>query len=425
VKRSLILEIVKGPGKGKVFSRTIESGQKVTMGRQQPVDVRLVKPSVSRLHCTLSNRDGEIELEDHAMNPTLLNGERIYAKTAVAGGDILKIGEFHLQLEIHERTSLLSGKLTGEALLLEMLSAAPGWPGADSTVIFGPGGTPLKPSNLVGKMFGPYLILQAIGKGGTAEVFRACRVHDNVTFAVKVFRGNPRRVPQQVQRFHRETRLLMQLAHPNITRIIEGGERYGALYIICEYLRGRTLKSLLKWQPRLSIQVALTIAYQLADGLSHAAEHGIIHRDVNPANLLVQTREDKIQVKLIDFGLGKQIGDVGITAFGEGFGTPGYMAPEQLEGACQADLRSDIHGVGAVLYHMLSGRPPREAATVADFIEEMRRSIPSLAEAMPDCPLALVQLVDRCLEIEPAQRFQNYGELLRSLARIPRTLAGA
>jgi len=419
LKLSIQLEIVKGPARGRVFSGQLEHEQDMTVGRKQPVEVWLPKANVSRCHCTLTNRNGLLELNDQSSNSTIVNGEPVNGSRVLAPGDILLIGPFHLHLTIHDEESPLFGDVTREEDLEDSLHGDPAFSEAADGYATGYFQS-ISPH--VGSIFGDCRIMHSIGEGSTSEVFQARRLDDDGVVAVKVSAKLSSMTEEAIERFRRESVLLKQLDHPRIMRVFESGEKNGVLYMICEYLGGRTLHMLLQRRGELSLSVSLRIAAQLVEGLGCAAEQGIIHRDINPRNLFIRVRNKKLGVKVIDFGLGKQLGETGkkggITTPGEGFGTPGYMAPEQIERAKNADLRSDVYGVGAVLFRMLVGRPPRIMRDWQQFMQEMKRGIPSLAELAPACPPALVELVDRCLRADPSKRFQEYDTLLAELSAL-------
>ncbi len=385
------------------------------IGRRSPVDVWLPRASVSRHHCTITNRSGALELTDHASNPTILNGQPVDGATPLAANDILQLGDFHLRLEIQQEDSLLFSRIISEDDLLDELSGED----ALAAMVAAPRlstGRLKAVSPHVGQMIAGYEIRYPIGEGATSEVFLAYDPVEKTRVAIKIFHSTPRPNKRQVERFRREARVAEQLKHPRIVNLLGSGEQDGALYLICEFLEGRTLAALLKVVQQLRPQGALEIAHQLADALAYASDLHIVHRDVNPRNVFVRTENRKLRVKLIDFGLAKQAGDTQLTRPGEGFGTLGYMAPEQLQRASAADLRSDIYGVGAVTYRMIAGRVHKCAQTASAMLEEVQRDTPSLKLVAPDCPTIVARLVDRCLAVDPAQRFQTYPELLREMA---------
>jgi len=455
MKLSVVIEIVKGPARGKIFNRLLEPGEDLTVGRMTPVDVWLPKASVSRRHCTMTNRDGALELTDHASNSTILNGHLIDGVTPLASGDMLQVGTFHLHLEIQQEDALLFSSSVSTDELLHTLSGENETEAEQKNAsVFSTGNQQIL-SPRVGQVVAGYALRYPIGEGATSEVFLGLKLSPEVTqlrqqlaeaedavaairtrlaeqldnpaprerVAIKIFQTEPPPTQQMLHRFAREARVLAQLDHPNIVKVLGSDEQDGEPYLICEYLQGRTLHALLKVLPVLTPGRALEIAQQLADALSYAANKDIIHRDVNPRNVFIRSKQRKIKVKLIDFGLAKQIGDMQVTLPGEGFGTLGYMSPEQLVEASSADIRSDIYGLGAIIFRMIAGEPHKSAKTLSELLEQINQTTPSLGTVAPGCPPTLVQLVDRCLAVDPAQRFQNYEALLSKMAKSHQLLA--
>lgn len=423
VRLSVQLEIVKGPARGKVFCQVVEPGGELTVGRDQNMDVWLPKSNVSRRHCTLRNEDGALLIADHASNPTRVSGRLLDGVEPVVTDDILLVGPFHLHLSIHTPDSPLFS--TGpEGDLADMLIGGGGpFGGRPATSGGFVTGRFQSISPLVGQVIGGYQLQHTLGQGTSSEVFLGRREgQDAGEVAIKMIRASPPPTPEQVERFKREARILHVLTHPRIMQILDEGEHDGQLYLVCELLPGRTLDAVLRQKGRLSPTLSLKIACQVAEALAYAWEHQIIHRDINPRNLVIHTDGSRISVKVIDFGLGKQLAEDRLTASGEGFGTPGYMAPEQVETAGQADLRADVYGIGATLFRMVAGRPPTQARSIQEFLEQLGNDRPSLAEVAPDVPQALSEVVDRCLQRDPRHRFADHTALQGQLSTVLRSL---
>jgi serine/threonine protein kinase len=250
-----------------------------------------------------------------------------------------------------------------------------------------------------GTRLGPYEIVAAIGAGGMGEVYKARDTRLDRAVAIKILPENLASDPQFRERFHREARAISQLAHPHICTLYDVGDSNGAAFLVMEYLEGETLEHRLK-RGALPLEQALQIATQLADALSLAHRHGIIHRDVKPGNVMLM----KSGAKLLDFGLAKT-GVAGatvtrwstlpttpanLTAQGTILGTFQYMAPEQLEGR-DADARSDVWALGAVLYEMVTGVRPFTGDTAVAIIGAILRDTPpAVSTRQPLAPLELI-----------------------------------
>ena len=277
-----------------------------------------------------------------------------------------------------------------------------------------------------GVRLGPYEILGLIGAGGMAEVYRARDTRLGREVAVKVVSEALGADEAFVERFEREARLVGSVNHPNVVALYDVGVHDGKPYFVTELLQGETLWTRLANGP-VPLPMALAWATQMAEGLAAAHERGIVHRDLKPENVLV-TRDG--HVKLLDFGIAKVIESAqepqptdggphdllnetvasagGKTATGLVIGTPGYMSPEQVRGD-PVDARTDLFSLGAVLYELLSGRRAFAAASGVESAYAILHQEPEPPPAT--VPIAVTQVVRRCLEKEPGRRFQSARDL--------------
>jgi len=264
-----------------------------------------------------------------------------------------------------------------------------------------------------GTRLGPYEILGPIGAGGMGEVYRARDARLGRDVAVKVLRGEPGHTPVQLRRFEQEARLAGSLNHPNVLTLYDVGSHEGAPYLVAELLEGRSLREALAPGP-LPLRKAVEYAQQVARGLAAAHERGIVHRDLKPANLFL-TKDGRI--KILDFGVAKlthaqplvEEPSKATTETAEGLvvGTAGYMSPEQVRGHA-VDARSDIFALGAVVYEMLSGHRAFSGETAADTLTAILTKDPEeLSRPGLEVPPSLERIVRRCLEKDPAERFQS------------------
>ncbi len=258
-----------------------------------------------------------------------------------------------------------------------------------------------------------YRILKKIGQGGMGAVYLAQQTSMDRLVARKVLPKSLAKQKEFKERFFREARAAGKLNHPNIVTAIDAQEAAGYCYIAMEYVKGRTVSSMLHQRGSLSEGEALSIGHQIASALAHAWEAGIVHRDVKPENFLC-TKEGV--AKLCDLGIAKAPSDAGLTQDGTALGTPRYIAPEQARGLETVDYRADIYSLGASLYHMLSGVPPFDGPTgPAIMLKHVNESLPSLKKRAPHVSRGTVQVVERMLAKDPAKRYQKPDDLLADL----------
>lgn len=279
------------------------------------------------------------------------------------------------------------------------------------------GGTP--------KTVGPFRLLRRLGAGGMAEAFEGLREGPGgFEQRVCIKRVLPLQAtdPELIRLFHREARLAAVLSHRNVTRVLEFGEDRGICYLALELVDGMDLRTLLRRVGRaLPVQLALLIALEIAQALEHAHTHGgrtgpVVHRDVSPANILLSFDGD---VKLTDFGIAKAIQDPRVTRSSTVRGNVWYMAPELLEHGAEAEPRSDLYSLGAVLYQCLSGRRPyRGPTTVAAMMALVKGEQIPLRVAAPDLPEEIYPVVERLMAHLPARRFPSARAAVDALAAV-------
>jgi eukaryotic-like serine/threonine-protein kinase len=275
----------------------------------------------------------------------------------------------------------------------------------------------------VGTRLGPYEILAPLGAGGMGEVYRARDTRLGREVAVKVLPEALSSDPERLARFEREARAVSSLNHPNVLAIHDVGAHAGVSYVVFELLEGQTLRERLLAE-RIPVGRAVDYGIQLARGLAAAHDKGIVHRDLKPENVFLTVDG---QLKILDFGLARRVApaaDADSTAAptrtaatepGVVMGTPGYMSPEQIRGQ-PADQRSDAFSLGAVLYEMLTGERAFRGASAADTLSAiLREHPPPPSSRRPEVTPALDRVVARCLEKNPAERFQSARDLAYAL----------
>jgi tetratricopeptide (TPR) repeat protein len=253
-----------------------------------------------------------------------------------------------------------------------------------------------------------YEIIKTLGEGGMGAVYKAHDRELERDVALKVIKPELANNPQILQRFKQELILARQVTDRNIIRIFDLGEASGIKYITMEYIEGQNLHQLLKQQGKLDIAEAVGIMEQVAAGLAAAHREGIIHRDLKPGNIM---RDANGRVVVMDFGLARTLSGDGMTQTGAMLGTIEYMSPEQAQGQ---DLKasSDIFTLGLILYELLVGITPfhAESAIASLVMRTQQRALP-LADVDKKIPGSLSNIVAKCLEKDPANRYQNAGEL--------------
>ena len=263
--------------------------------------------------------------------------------------------------------------------------------------------------------FDDYLILDLIGEGGMGQVYKACHRRLKRIVALKVLRPSDRDDDQAIRRFEREMEAVAKLSHPNIVVAHDAGWQQGVHYLVMEFVAGQDLKELVCERGPLPVEVAVSFVLQAARGLAYAHAQGVIHRDMKPANLLV---DDLGNIKILDLGLARlstrvfNDSDDGLTASGMLMGTVDYMAPEQALDTKTADARSDVYSLGCTFFYLLSGKRLYDGDTVSKRLLAHREDpIPALSVFRPDAPSALVRVFERMIAKCPSERFQSMEEV--------------
>ena len=263
---------------------------------------------------------------------------------------------------------------------------------------------------------GRYILERELGRGGMATVYLARDLKHDRLVALKVLLPELA-VALGPERFQREIRFAARLQHPHILSVYDSGEAAGQLWFTMPYVEGESLRDRLKREPQLPLDDALRVAREAAEALGYAHEHGVVHRDVKPENIML-TRDGNTLVA--DFGIARAVGGEGahqLTATGMSIGTPAYMSPEQAAGASDLDGRSDIYSLGCVLYEMLAGAPPFSGNTPQSVIaKRFSEPAPSVAVLRDTVPPAIEAAVAKALGREPEDRFATATEFARALA---------
>ncbi len=258
-------------------------------------------------------------------------------------------------------------------------------------------------------MLGEYEVLEAVGSGGMGIVFRALDPRLNRIVAVKVLAPELAVQTIAVQRFLREARAAAAVSHPNVVSIFHVEDKQRPPFLVMEFIAGRSLQQKIDEKGALGVKEILRIGMQAARGIAAAHAQGLVHRDVKPANILLENGVER--VKITDFGLARAVDDVGMTRTGTILGTPQYMSPEQANSQA-LDGRSDLFSLGCVLYAMATGRPPFRGNTTVEVILQVCEDEPTpIRDVNPDIPDWLAEIIDKLMAKSRADRFPAATEV--------------
>ncbi len=260
-----------------------------------------------------------------------------------------------------------------------------------------------------------YRIVELIGSGGMAQVYKAVNMSNRKIVAVKMLKDEYKDDAEFLRRFSREANAILTLSHENIVRAYGAGTHDGMPYLVMEYVEGHTLKDLISSNGALPVRTAIGITCQILDALSAAHAHGIIHRDVKPQNVIVT---DKGRVKLADFGIAREAKASTVTFSGSKvLGSVHYISPEQAKGTVATE-QSDLYSVGVCLYEMLTGTVPFEAdSTVSVALMHLQEKPVPPVQLVSDLPHSLNDIVLKALEKDPEKRYQTARDMRIDLVR--------
>jgi eukaryotic-like serine/threonine-protein kinase len=285
---------------------------------------------------------------------------------------------------------------------------------------------PLVPEHQLPRQFGEYELLEEIARGGMGIVYKARQTNLNRLVAVKVLLSGPLASSADLQRFQAEAEAVANLQHPNIVAIHEVGEHAGQPFFSMDYVEGPCLSELIREHPLPAARAAGYVK-TIAEAIQYAHERGVLHRDLKPSNVLI---DHAGQPRIIDFGLAKRLSsdpqlstiDDQLTLTGQVLGSPNFIPPEQAAGKRGAiGCHSDIYSLGAILYHLLTARPPFVAATAHEIVHQVLNTEPVGPRSLnPSVPRDLETICLKCLQKEPHRRYRTAQELADELSRFLR-----
>jgi serine/threonine protein kinase len=414
---------------------SLEAGQGLVLGRSLGVEVSIDDLRVSRKHTKLELSDKGLLVTDlQSANGTYLNGRRVL-KALVRTGDELKVGNATLKVAVDykgqnfldrkyrcdscSRTISVSTFAEGDVVQFEEKFVCPQCRERKATPAFS-----MVELGIVQRLFEEgFEILEKLSFSGLVPIFKAKKTTLDQLVAIKALPLAASVSHKKIARFIQEAKAQARLRHPNIVTIFDVKRTRDLLYIVMELIEGQTLFQEIQRAGRLATKDSLRVAYQVAKALAHARDKKIVHRDVKPHNIMVSLEGD---AKLIDFGLAKnlwEVTQVNITGEGETLGTVGYMAPEQIKTAKNADHRADIYGLGATLYHCLAGRPPFVEKTDKQLALAIEGQDP-LFERLTGVPLNAVALVAKMLQKRPQDRYATAEDVMRAIEAVVEEMLG-
>ena len=398
----LSIRVVAGPDAGRTF--TVEDGKTLVVGRGQQSDTQINDPSVSRIHFEIRAKGGSVLVADRGSSSgTFVNGNRI-ENSEISLGTLIQAGDSKLRVE--------------DANEISEATVYPERGGNDSAT------TEIKPLNqLVGHRLGGFTLTNVIGRSQSGMVFRAHDAEKDKIAAVKVLKPQFTNDDEQRQRFVRAMKTMLPIKDDHIVELYSAGKKGPYCWYAMQFIEGESLSDLIE---RIGIEGMLDwkkvwrVAVDIGSALQKGYEHKIVHRNVTPTNILRRTSDEACL--LGDFMLAKALeGTLAqeVTQPGEILGEIAYLAPERTRASDAIDTRSDLYGLGATCYALLTGRPPIGGKSLTEQIQNVREQIP---EKPKQYQLAINELfqdiVMTMIAKNPNDRYQTPTELLKELIRI-------
>src|SRR5258708_1067877 len=271
--------------------------------------------------------------------------------------------------------------------------------------------------DMIGRVIkGRYKLIDELGRGSFATVYIARDTKNNRIYAVKVMHIEFSDDGELLARFQREAHILLHLSDPHIVRIFDYGDENDIHYIVMDYIDGQNLKYHTLTHGPMEALRALDYTRQIAEGLDIAFKHGVVHRDIKPQNIVINSKD---VVKITDFGLARSRETVTLTQSNVFMGTAYYIPPEQAESGRLAAIRSDLYSVAAVLFEMLTGNPPFEGDTAVDIVvKHMNDKVPSICRLRPELPPEMDLFMQKAMAKAPADRYSTPREFISAIEQL-------
>jgi eukaryotic-like serine/threonine-protein kinase len=393
------LTVVAGPDEGNAFP--LEPGATLLIGRGRNAGAQLSDPSVSRVHCEVKVEGERAVLLDLGSNTgTRVNGQRV-ERHELDPDDLIALGNTRLRFDAPDE-DVEEGRVPTEADRPPLLPAE-------------------SMGQLAGCWVGRYQLERLLARGQSGVIFQGRDSKRDQPVAVKVFWPELARDPREVRRFIRAMKTALPLNHAHLVRTLNAGLTKPYCWVVMELVEGKNLADLLERDGPFPWQQALRVAVHVSRALVFAHFHRIVHRNVSPRNVLL-TAADRV-AKLGDLLTAKALQDspsLQVTKPGELLGDFHYLAPERTSGLPgEGDPRSDLYGLGATVYALLTGRPPLRGSSMIETLLKIRQEAPTAPKRLqPGIPDALDAAVMKLLAKGPEQRYQTAAELLGALERL-------
>jgi serine/threonine protein kinase len=392
----IALQVIGGPDQGQVFQ--LVEGEPLLLGRSRHCPSPLKDPSVSRVHCEVELEDGQVVVTDHeSSSGTFVNGKKV-AECVLQPGDVLQIGDSRLRLQAPKVAAAV--------------------PRARRPVLVGDQLTTME-----GQMLSHFHVGKVRARGQSGLVFEAWDFKEDAAVALKVLFPSATGNNKELRRFVRSMKTVLPLRHPHLVTLKGAGKSGPYCWAAMELVDGESLTQVIQRigvAGMLDWRHAYRVAVHVGRALEYAHGKNIVHRNLTPQNVLIRAA-DKV-VKLGDLMLAKALeGTLAeqLTRPGEVLGDVRYMAPERTLGTENIDARSDLYSLGALLYTLLTGRPPFQGNSLIETIKQIRGAVPAkLRQFQMSIPDRFEGTVLRLLCKRPEERFQSTAELLAELERI-------